>query len=140
MLQLKGHRVTYVTPLPVVSSWTQMTDEQSFVQSRLMALDVELVLSHRLAGFAGPEAQFACVYSGRNRRVPGDALVLVTGRVPNDALYHELTGRLQADRLSRIGDCLAPSHIADAVFSGHRFARNLDEPRSAILRRERPEP
>ena len=140
MLQLKGHRVTYVTPLPVVSSWTQMTDEQSFVQSRLMALDVDLVLSHRLAGFAGPEAQFACAYSGRNRRVPGDALVLVTGRVPNDALYHELIGRLQADRLSRIGDCLTPSHIADAVFSGHRFARDLDEPRSAILRRERPEP
>ena len=32
-LRGKGHQVTYVTPLPVVSSWTQMTDEQGFIQS-----------------------------------------------------------------------------------------------------------
>jgi dimethylamine/trimethylamine dehydrogenase len=28
--------------------------------------------------------------------------------------------------LSRIGDCEAPSIIAGAVFSGHRYARELD--------------
>ena len=30
--------------------------------------------------------------------------------------------------LSRIGDCLAPSTIAAAVYDGHRFARELDNP------------
>ena len=29
---------------------------------------------------------------------------------------------------TRIGDCLAPSSIADAVHSGHRYARLLGEP------------
>ncbi|MGE0240655.1 MAG: FAD-dependent oxidoreductase [Parvibaculaceae bacterium] len=140
LLRAKGHQATYITPLPVVSSWTQMTDEQSFIQSRLMALDVDLVLSHRLAGFDGLEPRFACVYSGRIRAVAGDALVLVTGKVARDTLHHELSGRLPAEAVSRIGDCLSPSHIADAVYSGHRFAREFDEPISTTLRRERPEP
>ncbi len=30
--------------------------------------------------------------------------------------------------LARIGDCLAPGTIASAVFSGHKFAREFDEP------------
>lgn len=140
MLKLTGHEVTYVTPMPVVSSWTQMTDEQGFIQSRLMAMDVRLILSHRLAGFEGNTPQFTCVYSNSMRGTPCDALVLVTGRMPNDALYHELLSLMPASSLSRIGDCLAPSHIADAVFSGHRFAREFGEPPSAIIRRERPEP
>ena len=30
-------------------------------------------------------------------------------------------------RIIRIGDCLAPGTIAQAVWSGHRFARELGE-------------
>jgi len=30
--------------------------------------------------------------------------------------------------VTRIGDCLAPGTIAAAVYSGHRHARELDEP------------
>ena len=53
---------------------------------------------------------------------------------PDDRLYHALVVR-QAEwadngirRVVRIGDCLAPSTIAAAVWSGHRFARELGEP------------
>jgi dimethylamine/trimethylamine dehydrogenase len=55
-------------------------------------------------------------------------------RVPNDALYYELESRADAlsaagiKSLARIGDCLAPGLIAHAVFSGHKFAREFDEP------------
>jgi dimethylamine/trimethylamine dehydrogenase len=140
MLQRQGHKITYVTPAAVVSSWTQMTDEQGFIQSRLMGLDVELVLSHQLAGMAGDQPRFTCVYSGRERDIACDALLLVTGRVPDDTLYRDLVHRLPQGTVSAIGDCHAPSHIADAVFAGHRFAREFGEPRSDLLRRERPEP
>jgi dimethylamine/trimethylamine dehydrogenase len=55
-------------------------------------------------------------------------------------LQQELRRQMPPAAVSRIGDCLSPSHIADAVYSGHRFAREFDEPKSAIVRRERPEP
>jgi dimethylamine/trimethylamine dehydrogenase len=140
MLQARGHEVTYAAPLPVVSSWTQMTDEQGFIQARLMTMGVELLLSHRLAGVPDGKPHFACIHTGRPRAIPCDALVLVTGRAPRDALHRELLKVMPAGAVSRIGDCLAPSHIADAVFSGHRFAREFGEAQRSVLRRERPEP
>ena len=57
--------------------------------------------------------------------------------MPTDDLFTELLhGR---HPVTRIGDCLAPSSIADAVYSGHRFAREFgDNNAGAVLRRERP--
>ncbi len=43
----------------------------------------------------------------------------------------------------RIGDCAAPGLIADAVFSGHRLAREIDTADPAVplpVRRELPAP
>jgi dimethylamine/trimethylamine dehydrogenase len=67
--------------------------------------------------------------------------------VPDEAL----AGALAADpeRLSEagiasvvsIGDCLAPSTIAAAVYAGHRYAREFDKPsaQDVAFARERPE-
>ena len=55
---------------------------------------------------------------------------MVTDRIPNDSLYHELVpalanGKLESLRI--IGDAEAPNIIAQAVFSGHLAAREFDE-------------
>ena len=58
--------------------------------------------------------------------------MLVTQRLSDDALYHELRAdeeRLEAEGIEavyRIGDCVAPQLIADAIFDGHRLAREID--------------
>ena len=36
-------------------------------------------------------------------------------------------GRCRNKKRTRIGDALAPATIAAAVYSGHRYARELDE-------------
>jgi dimethylamine/trimethylamine dehydrogenase len=61
--------------------------------------------------------------SGRTEEIPASAVVLVTSRVPQDDLYHSLRDEID---IERIGDCLAPGTIATAVYSGHRYARELD--------------
>ena len=59
---------------------------------------------------------------------------MVTARVPTNELYFDLAGAEEElletlpYGLTRIGDCLAPSTIAAAVYDGHRYARELDEP------------
>ncbi|NIP76565.1 MAG: hypothetical protein GTN90_11510 [Xanthomonadales bacterium] len=71
-------------------------------------------------------------------------MILVTGRLADYRLYAELTNdetRLRDAAIrsvTRIGDCLAPSSIADAIFSGHRYAREFDENAPPAPRRERP--
>jgi dimethylamine/trimethylamine dehydrogenase len=81
--------------------------------------------------------------------LPADAVVLVTQRVSDDALYRELRSdeeRLAAEGIEavyRVGDCVAPQLIADAIFDGHRLAREIDTENPAVplpWRRERPLP
>jgi dimethylamine/trimethylamine dehydrogenase len=63
-----------------------------------------------------------------------DAVVLVTARRSNEALYRELKDKVGFDALKaegitnvyRIGDCVAPRLVADVVFDGHRLAREID--------------
>jgi dimethylamine/trimethylamine dehydrogenase len=101
LLRSKDIPVTLVTPEVMVSTWGDSTGEHGRVQRRMMELEV-------------------------------DAVVTVTIRSPNDTLFHELQQSLEAgtdykpDSLTRIGDCLTPTIIAGAVFSGHRYARELD--------------
>jgi len=73
--------------------------------------------------------------------------VIVGARFAEDALHGALTGRAAelADAgirsVTRIGDALAPGAIVHAVYSGHRYARELDaDPNTLTLRRDAPLP
>ena len=73
-----------------------------------------------------------CVYTGAASEWPADTVVMVTARLPNDALFRHLTAR-QGDwadaglrTVTTIGDAHAPSTIASAVYSGHKLGRELD--------------
>ena len=63
-----------------------------------------------------------------------DGVVLVTQQVSNDAVYRELVAdheSLEAagiEAVYRIGDCVAPRMISEAIFDGHRLAREIDSP------------
>jgi len=133
-LRRDGLEVTLVTPESMVSSFTQYTLEQTRIQANLIELGVTLMTSTDLAALHAGEVELACAYTGRRRRIAAGSVVLVTMQSPEDALYHELTARPDAlaaagiRKIERIGDALAPGIIAAAVYSGHRFARELDAP------------
>lgn len=133
-LAVAGHQVTLVTPYPQVSGWTVYTDEQGFVQERLVGLEVQIVPQHGLTAQGDGSVRIVCGTTQRARDLACETLVLVTGRMPNDGLWHDLKDR---PNVARVGDCLQPSSIADAVYSAHRYARLLGEP-DLPPRRERP--
>ena len=90
---------------------------------------------HRgLAAVLPQEAALRCVYTGMQENIPADAVVLVTAKLPNEALYLELLSRKAewvaagVKSVTSIGDALAPAPIAAAVYAGHKFARGLDAP------------
>ncbi len=128
-----GRRVRYLTPATKISAWTEMTDEQAFIQRRLLELGVVASFGRQLKRVERDRLVSECVYTGEERSDDFSTLLLVTGREPEDALFDEL------DRAAiRIGDCLVPSSIADAVYAGHRCAREFGEDPNALApRRER---
>jgi len=144
-LVAQGVEVCFVTPENLVSAWGVMTDEQYQTQQRLIELGVEIITAHGLDEFDGSNARLSCVYSERTRVVAADAVVLVTARIPVDALYREIAGKLESEApgsapaLNKIGDCDAPAIIAAAVYAGHRYARELgtDIEQSYVVRQDK---
>jgi dimethylamine/trimethylamine dehydrogenase len=61
-------------------------------------------------------------------------VVLVTQQASNNGLYAELTrdeaalARAGIRAVHVIGDAVAPRIISEAVFDGHRLAREIDQP------------
>lgn len=137
-LRREGHEVTLVTPSADVSSWSKYTLEQPFIEKRLHEIGISIVEKHAIAIACRGEVELEHIRNGSRHRVPCGTLVLVTMRLPNDTLYYELTSDdavLQSagiKSVTRIGDCYAPSTIAAAVYSGHRVAREMDEPIAEI--------
>ncbi len=123
-----GKQVTLVTPESLVSAWTQHTMEQSRIHAQLVSAGVKLVLSHSLRA-AGPDVvHFRCVYTDKDTTLDADAIVLVTARLPNDQLAIDLGEGDDGPAVETIGDALAPGTIAQAVWDGHRYAEDLDDP------------
>ncbi len=127
LLRHRGVPVTLVTPNDVVAAWCGNTGERDRVQKRMMELDVKLVTAHGLLAFDGNQASVECAYTGNTQPIAAESLVLVALREPNDSLYQELCEDEDPEfTLARIGDCEAPAIIAGAVYSGHRYARELE--------------
>ena len=141
-LRLAGLDVIYVTPVAEVSTWTHNTMEQTKIQARLLELGVNIVPFRNLVSIQPDHVELACVFTDRKETLACKSVVMVTMRDSEDALYHDLVAIPDNGLkfVTRIGDCLAPGTIAAAVYSGHRFARELGEPvpEGVPFRRELP--
>jgi dimethylamine/trimethylamine dehydrogenase len=63
-----------------------------------------------------------------------DTIILCTARESNTEIYDGLLARKGEwaekgiEMIVRSGDCLAPRYLADAIFDGHRIAREFESP------------
>jgi dimethylamine/trimethylamine dehydrogenase len=123
----------------LVSAWTTFPLEQEKIQKRLIELEVEIFANRNLQRIGQQEIELVCVFTERRTSVAARSVVMITPRLPCDSLFYELTAkprllaRTGIATVTRIGDCLAPGMIAHAVFSGHRFAQEFQEPVSNMV-------
>ncbi len=136
-LALAGARVRYVTTEGRAGAWSQFTQEQERTQRAMLEQGIVIEVNTALEAFDGRAAKLVCVFSGRTREVRVGAAVLITSRQSEETLYRALVGESEAEAdsigagqpglgsVQRIGDCAQPALIANAVYSGHRAAREL---------------
>ena len=130
LLAARGHEVELLTPAPLVSHWTQYTLEQERIEHRLRSLGVQIHTRTTLRSIGVDHVVAEAVIGGRTSELPRRSVVLVADRLPRTDLHEELVGALAAgalDSLQLIGDADAPGLIAQAVFAGHRAARQFGE-------------
>jgi dimethylamine/trimethylamine dehydrogenase len=127
----EGYEVELATCLERIAPVTDETLEGPMLRQHLHEVGVR-----QQAGFLASEIGEGFLRGadefGEALELEADAVVLVTQRLSNEALYLELVGDLDGLRaegieaLYRIGDCVAPRIIAEASFDGHRLAREID--------------
>jgi dimethylamine/trimethylamine dehydrogenase len=132
LLVQKGCNVTLVTPAAYVSEWTLNTLEQHAIHRRLAGMGVVIELNRGVTAIGADHVESNCMFTDTRRPIACDAVVMVSSRLENNAVYLALKAR-EADwadagirSVSIIGDANAPGPIAWATYAGHRYARELD--------------
>ena len=135
-LASEGKKVTLMTHLGHIAPYMHFTLEAPNQHRKLHKLGVDIVTYHIPTRIEQGSVTATHVYDeeAHEQSWEADAVVLVTQRRSNEALYRELKDGIGFEALGaegisgcyRIGDCEAPRLIADCVFSGHRLAREID--------------
>lgn len=156
-LAADGHEVTIVSGVHL-ANYMHFTLEYPNMMRRLHELHVEELGDHFCSRIEPGRLEIYNIWgdgSKRTYRGPGvsprdantshrwlefDSLILVTGRHSENKLWNELKAR-EAEWAANdikgiylVGDAEAPRLIADATFSGHRVAREIEEanPQNAL--------
>lgn len=148
LLALEGYRVEFVTPFAVVAPFADQTLEGGYVRNRLRELGITLHCGTELTRVDGDAVGLRAAITPESE-LPTDAVVLVTQRLSEEAIYRALAedpetlARHEIKAVYRVGDCVTPRLIADAVFDGGRLAREIEGPHPAVplpYTREEPVP
>jgi dimethylamine/trimethylamine dehydrogenase len=157
MLADQGKDVTYVCDASEIAEYGVFTLEAGNNKRMMFEKKIKTYRNHWLAAIApgkvrmtylykygpdliGPEAgqgQVPRRDNGGDFDLEVDAVVLVTTRTSDDSLFRQLKARkaewnpndIQA--VFRIGDCKAPMQVGQAMWEGHRLAREFDSPHPA---------
>lgn len=145
LLAAEGAKVTYVTPAGIVSSWSVAALDQHRIHKAVLDCCDSVHVNTALTAASSGQAALECAFTGKLTVAPCDCIVPVTARLPQDRLFLDLKARSGewADAGIRsvdlIGDAYASGTIAAAIYSGHKYARNLDmdiDPDAVPFRRE----
>ncbi len=141
LCRARGLDATLVTPAAMVSAWTVNTLESLPIAKRIAKLGIGVVPYTSVVAFDGTKVQVVSGLTGLTSEISCRSLVTITARLPVDALFQQLRERWEETGIAsvtRIGDCWAPSTIQQAVYTGHKWARELDEKPETLIPRELP--
>ena len=140
-LAARGLKVEHVTPAGTVSAWTINTNELPLIHRSLARRGIGVHTLGVVTGLDVEAVTVADLFSGQQRTIACRSLVVVGHRAPRDELHQALLARAadwKAAGLASVavtGDALAPGAIVNAVYNGHKTARELGVPAAQRLYR-----
>ena len=136
-LRQDGLDVSLMTPESEASSLLRYSFERDTVQRHLLQLGIATIANCKIVSFDGGKVVSKCVFTGPNSEHEARSVVVVCLREPRLELLSELRSHDDKWRdngiqtVTAVGDCFAPGTIAEAVYSGHRYAREFGEAKVA---------
>ena len=155
MFANQGKEVTYVCDASEVAEYGVFTMEVNNNKRMMFEKGIRHYRNHWLVSIAPGKVALTYVFkygpdltgpsagavprrdNGGDFELETDAVVLVTSRRSEDSLYRALKARKSewaandVQAIFRIGDCKAPMQVGQAMWEGHRLAREFDSPHPA---------
>jgi dimethylamine/trimethylamine dehydrogenase len=155
MMANQGREVTYVCDAADVAEYGVFTMESFNNKRMLFEKGVKIYTSHWLDRIEPGRVRLSYLYkfgpdligpstgaiprrdNGGEFDVAVDAVILVTSRWSDTALWRELKARKAEwaqngiEDIFRVGDCKAPTQLNQAIWDAHRLAREFDSPHPA---------
>ena len=143
LLAAEGYDVHLVAHDETVSPMSDGTLEGPMLRQHLHDIGVTMHTGITLTARQPERLRGETVY-GDPWSLEADDLVLVTHQASDDAVYRELMADPEAlaaagiSAVHLIGDAQSPRWISEAVFDGHRIARELDLASPTVVLRDQP--
>lgn len=130
-LAREGHEVILATKGEHIAEYQRLTGEASHTIRDLLELGVKLRTQTTVTATSENSVKLSNPYWGEEA-VEIDSVVLVGTRSSDNTMFKgllDLRDEWAANEVTavhRVGDCVRPSFIAEAIFSGHRLGREFD--------------
>jgi len=119
-LQLSGRTVTVVTWDDAVGRKMHATNELPFLLPRVLEAGVKILVGNYVDRIDKNTVSLVGRWTAAQSSLPADTIILSMLRTANEELYLDLQQR--GVKVARIGDCLAPREVDDAILEGFRLA------------------
>jgi len=118
----RGKRVTLVVPtLAPAPHAVAEHNTWMLLMTRLAEKGVEIVGFTAVTEIGAGRVKTRHLLSQKEGEIACDAVVLAVGAAADDGLYHSLRGKIA--ELHRVGDCVAPRRMENAIYEGARVGR-----------------
>ena len=119
----EGHRVTIVTPDPMVGKELQRTAADVPLRQALIKLGVRWITENSIVEWHGNGATLVDHNTGDLAFVDADCLVTATTNLAADWIVKDLSGL--GIRIYQIGDCAAPRQAPYAFYEGRKIGLEI---------------
>ncbi|MDR3453084.1 MAG: FAD-dependent oxidoreductase [Rhodoferax sp.] len=121
LLAASDREVLIVTSDAMSGRKMEATLDWPWVMPRAALAGVKLRTSTFVERIEAGQVELRSALSGAAERIAADTVVLCMMRESEDYLYHQLKAR--GLKVRRVGDCIAPREVDDAVLEGFREAQ-----------------
>ncbi|MBI4884166.1 MAG: FAD-dependent oxidoreductase [Actinobacteria bacterium] len=128
----RDHKVTVVTPYPMVGFWVQRTAGDYELRARLARLGADWLTESAITEWTGSAAIVRNLLDGSVQSIAADALVLATTNTSETDVVDELTALLGAADVGRqlpevhlAGDVVAARSAVHAIYEGRSLGMRL---------------
>ena len=134
MLAQAGREVHIVTVAPFVGAEATTTyDAPAYYIPALARAGVRFLASTTVVAIEDGAVEVADIYTQHRQRIGADSVVVNMLRTPEESLYLSL--RREGIAVRRIGDCVAPRRIDEAIYEGMELGLGLED---AVADAQRP--